>query len=652
MMNKIYTYWFTFLMILLVFTPFAVDRDLINGVNKAKDFWFYGVCILLIVSASFYQVFKYKASIKLHWPDLLIVAYYLFIVGRIFFDNPILFHLEKFTVQTLMVILYFSIKSFWSGVDSKSRTELFHLFSVGLMFAASGQAVLGLAQLYGFSSSYNALFQITGTFVNPAPFSFFLGAVFPVALYLYLHQKQTIQTVKPGPGISLLDKLKCQLTLNHLVYYTSIVTLIMILLVLPVTLIRTGWVMAISGSAVVLYFHYKKDINLFFTRRSYRYAAVFIFAVLLLTASFGAYQLKKDSADGRFLIWEITLDKIKETPLLGQGYGSFYSQYNNWQADWFADQPDEKDGPKAMLAGNVKFAYNEYLEIFTEVGLIGLVLFVIFIGLIIYYLLNRSSELNHNGIVLLSSLLAILAGSFLSYPLFSLSTYILLILWLALAAGQHPAIEVFKIPKISSLTMLVLISILTVFFIKREYSKYLAYQDLKFATYFMETQSYEVAIREFEKLYPVLHHDGSYLQHYGKALSLGNQPTASNEMLHQAMVFNSDIFLYTTMGDNYKALNEHDKAENAYQQAIDMVPHKFFAPYLLAKLYHENGNAEKAEKMANELLIKEIKIPSTAIEEIKQEMKNILTARYPEQKAPEREKSDAQRKGTGSKEDV
>ena len=53
----------------------------------------------------------------------------------------------------------------------------------------------------------------------------------------------------------------------------------------------------------------------------------------------------------------------------------------------------------------------------------------------------------------------------------------------------------------------------------------------------------------------------------------------------------------------------------------------------------------------NKLLIKEI-IPSTAIEEIKQEMKDILTARYPNLKAPDGEKSDAKRKGTGSKEDV
>ena len=56
-----------------------------------------------------------------------------------------------------------------------------------------------------------------------------------------------------------------------------------------------------------------------------------------------------------------------------------------------------------------------------------------------------------------------------------------------------------------------------------------------------------------------------------------------------------------------------------------MAPHKFFAPYLLAKLHHESGNRKQAEMIANELLQKEVKVHSTAIEEIKQEMKDITT---------------------------
>ena len=54
-----------------------------------------------------------------------------------------------------------------------------------------------------------------------------------------------------------------------------------------------------------------------------------------------------------------------------------------------------------------------------------------------------------------------------------------------------------------------------------------------------------------------------------------------------------------------------------------MNPSRFYPKYLLAKLYNETG-LEKAVFTANELLQKHVKIESTAIEEIREEMKNII----------------------------
>jgi hypothetical protein len=53
-------------------------------------------------------------------------------------------------------------------------------------------------------------------------------------------------------------------------------------------------------------------------------------------------------------------------------------------------------------------------------------------------------------------------------------------------------------------------------------------------------------------------------------------------------------------------------------------PSRFYPKYLLAKLYDETGQKEKAIQVANELLAKDIKIESTAIEEIKEEMKKLI----------------------------
>lgn len=55
-----------------------------------------------------------------------------------------------------------------------------------------------------------------------------------------------------------------------------------------------------------------------------------------------------------------------------------------------------------------------------------------------------------------------------------------------------------------------------------------------------------------------------------------------------------------------------------------MIPHKFFPQYLLAKMFDESGQAEKAYHTATELLKKEIKVESIAIEEMRRELNKII----------------------------
>ena len=55
-----------------------------------------------------------------------------------------------------------------------------------------------------------------------------------------------------------------------------------------------------------------------------------------------------------------------------------------------------------------------------------------------------------------------------------------------------------------------------------------------------------------------------------------------------------------------------------------MIPVRFYPLYLQAKLHEESGNKKKAVAMAKAILNKNIKVPSTAIREIKAEMEEII----------------------------
>lgn len=243
-MKRIFKIYFIFPILLLVFTSYAVDSEMMLGMNKAKEFWFYGTTLLMVLSACVSLLVLRKPTMRLRWPDLLLLLYYGYIVVHIWITDPIIFHLDKFAILTLAVILYFILKSFWSSETNISESSYFKLFSLGLMASASGQAVIGLLQLYGIQASLNTQFQITGTFINPAPFSFFLGAVFPFSLAVYFHTKHQMK----ANGKSI----KKDIFMLSL-YCTSIAALLLTLLVLPITMIRTGWLMALAGASIVLY---------------------------------------------------------------------------------------------------------------------------------------------------------------------------------------------------------------------------------------------------------------------------------------------------------------------------------------------------------------------------------------------------------------
>ncbi|MGM0441308.1 MAG: O-antigen ligase family protein [Elusimicrobiota bacterium] len=82
----------------------------------------------------------------------------------------------------------------------------------------------------------------------------------------------------------------------------------------------------------------------------------------------------------RFLMWRVAKNMAFDSPVLGQGLGTFEYYYPKYQEEFFKDK-DERIDKYKNLAQNPQRANNEYLHIFAETGIIGLLLFVIIFGL-------------------------------------------------------------------------------------------------------------------------------------------------------------------------------------------------------------------------------------------------------------------------------
>lgn len=101
---------------------------------------------------------------------------------------------------------------------------------------------------------------------------------------------------------------------------------------------------------------------------------------LTIAAGVGLYNMKRDSADGRRLIWKLSSEMIAEKPL-GYGYGLFEKYYNLEQAKYFAR--GNYTATEARNASFVYMPYNDFLEQGVEGGIAGMLLLLAFYAVMI-----------------------------------------------------------------------------------------------------------------------------------------------------------------------------------------------------------------------------------------------------------------------------
>lgn len=137
--------------------------------------------------------------------------------------------------------------------------------------------------------------------------------------------------------------------------------------------------------------------------------------------------------------------------------------------------------------------------------------------------------------------------------------------------------------------------------------------------------NYKDAIVDFKLAYFTFKEDGEFLMNYGKSLSMAKENYQAMLVFEQAKLYHNNSITATSLGESYKKNRLYKKAELSYQNAVNMVPNHFYPLYLLAKLYDDSGQEEKAVAMARKILSQKIKIPSAAIDEIQLEAKKILS---------------------------
>lgn len=602
---------YLFIVLLITFclvlsTVFAVDDTLANGVVSAKYFWFYvAMGVTALISLVVYGC--RRVELKIYPVDFLPVLFTGFVlaINYFVFSSAIT---TKWILLLQLLLLFFYLR-----VALQDKLLRFYV-PIFFVFTGLAEAVWGLMQLYDFTPSNHNLFKLTGSFFNPGPYSGYLAIVAPVALYYLLKDSVVF---KRSFFVGYLP--------HYLRFAVSIFAFVGILLVLPAALSRAAWIAAIIGCSFVLSFHYmqKKQLREYIALQRKKVILFLSIGFLLLACgATGIYQLKKNSADGRVLIWKTTMQMIPKYPM-GVGLGHFAGVYGEEQAAYFAagigTAQDE------LIAGNPDYAFNEYLQIIIEFGIIpAVVLFISFI-LLVYMGIKRKAIAEAGG------LLSLFVFAAMSYPFNLLPFLIVLVFFMAFILTQKRAVRVKGFTEKSVvLPWQAVFVLLTVSFVilfgtlYQRYPTYKAYKEWNNLKMIGSTDAYPEMKNDYENLYPYLSDQTLFLFEYAQCLSKTGEYNKSNQILEQAIKISCDPMLYNILGKNYQNLKNYKFAEQNFLKASHIVPNRIYSYYLLANLYAENGNKESAILMGKKVLTKEPKVQSTAINEMRAKMKELI----------------------------
>ena len=464
-----------------------------------------------------------------------------------------------------------------------------------LIILGGMEAIWGLRQIYGLAVSNHSLYALTGSFYNPGPYSGYLAMIFPLCLYEWLNLKE-----KTGRTWAEQGK-----------YYIALGVMLLILCVLPAGMSRSAWIAAAISGTWVYGMHASWGSKLKEFGRKYKKRLVLACiagSVIIIVAGYALFQLKATSANGRLFMWKISSKAIAESPVIGHGTGNFVSAYGRAQEDYFAN--GEYSETEELVAGSPEYAFNEYLQVAVEYG----IPFLLVVSLVIVFCLWKGSSEGRIG--LCGGVISFLVFAFSSYPMqipgFAVTFYFLLA---ACVIGRSKIILLFF------MSMMVLLG--TYYWKNNQYD---ACKDWHRGKMLYNIGAYRSAKEDYGKLYPELANRGAFLFEYGYSLHKLKEYDNSTRILEEAMAHSNDPMILNIIGKNYQALGDYEKAEEYLIRSTHRLPGRIYPYYLLAKLYAEPQylQPEKLKYAAEIVLTKEPKVQSTAVREMREEVKKLL----------------------------
>ena len=298
----------------------------------------------------------------------------------------------------------------------------------------------------------------------------------------------------------------------------------------------------------------------------------------------------------------------------GHGPGGFQAHYMDVQADYFRQHPDS---PYVRLADDVKAPFNEYLGLWVDYGLAGLL--VLAVAVILLFRAYRRHPAGSSRPAMLC-LLSIAIFSLSSYPFRYPHTWILSGVSAAvlLLNAWPPPIRLHKVLTVPTALALIGVSAR-------------AFHRMQTEMRWCETADRslcgltEKMLPAYRELYAELKDEPLFLYNYAAELNVAGRYAESLRIGRECEARMADYFTQILQADNHRQLGNRQEAERHLLQASFMCPNRFVPLRELFRLYQSQTDTAGMHRMADAILRKPVKVDSPEVRGTIVEMERFKT---------------------------
>jgi tetratricopeptide (TPR) repeat protein len=232
---------------------------------------------------------------------------------------------------------------------------------------------------------------------------------------------------------------------------------------------------------------------------------------------------------------------------------------------------------------------------------------------------------NHLFIAATASLICIVVGGLVSYPLQIFPIVFQFIVCLAIINTYSSADKIrIELPEKLKRIPIIIFALLGFYLIVYFYSNF-QFSRKNLEAFEFERMGYrQNALKVYKELGNSVIKDGNMLYSYAKALYYSNQPIRAAQVLKVAKKYYCSNAVYKLSAQINQELGNHHQAEKDYQTAVYMVPNRMISRYDLLNYYIEQKDTSNIIYWSHSIAKMPVKVPSQLAKGLQMKAKTIL----------------------------